>query len=238
MGSRFVFLGAGACGGGRAGACCFCAPACALSGWVAWGLRSCFAVVCLVCRFRLACGFLGCARRVGVLGFVVGACAGVLPVVFGLCCRWRWLPALCGRCLVLLLVPGRWPASCLCGLSFLLFAFVCCWRSLVLGALLVAVVVARGCCGLGLVWCVWVGVPGSAVVLFVSAAVACLAGWGWRACLLVLLSWFCLFVRCVVAAAWGVFGAFFCSVRFGFVAPPALEVACRLVLAVGGVITL
>jgi hypothetical protein len=113
----------------------------------------------LLCRFRLACGFLGCARRVGVLGFVVGACAGVLPVVFGLCCRWRWLPALCGRCFVLLLVPGRWPASCLCGLSFLLFAFVCCWRSLVLGALLVAVVVARGCCGLGLVWCVWVGRP-------------------------------------------------------------------------------
>ena len=41
-----------------------------------------------------------------------------------------------------------------------------------------------------------------------------------------------------LAAAWGVFGAFFCSVRFGFVAPPALVVAYRLVFAVGGFFTL
>ena len=120
-----------------------------------------------------------CSARC-VLGFVVGACAGVLPVVFGFCCCWRWLPALCGRGLVWLLVPGRWPASCLCGLSFLLFASVCCWRSLGLGVLLVAVVVVRGCCGLGLGWCVWVGVPGLAVVWFLPLLLALSVGVGGR----------------------------------------------------------
>ena len=172
-----------------------------------------------------------------VLGVVVGACAGVLLVVVGFCCCWRWLLALCGRCLVWRLGPGRGLASCLCGLSFLLFASVCCCRSLVLGALLVAVVVVRGCCGLGLGWGAgWGAGAGRGVVRSCRCCLPCRLG---LACvspgagvlvLLVCAVCGCCCVGCVCA--------FFCSVRFGFVAPPALEAACRLVMAVGGVITL
>ena len=210
-------------------------------------------VVCLAFRWSglwVACVWLAAG---GLLGLVrcglcwaarLGACAGVLLVVFcllrlwwrWLCrCCWRWLPALCGRGLVWLLVPGRWPASCLCGLSFLLFAFVCCWRSLGLGVLLVAVVVVRGCCGLGLGWCVWVGAPGLAVVWFLPLLLALPVGVGGR------VSWcWCLGVGCLCGGWLLLRGV--CLVRssalfrFGFVAPPALEVAYRLVLAVGAVL--
>ena len=185
-------------------------------GWLAgfWAVLG--ALRAGLCGGRLcwcfACGvwlLLLLALAAGLVRAGLGVAAGAGALARFLSVR-AFLPALCVCVLLAVLGARRAACCCRCGARVLWF-----------GAGVVCVGGGAGVgCGL------------------VSAAVACLAGWGWRACLLVLVSWFCLFVRWVVAAAWGVFGAFFCSVRFGFVAPPALEVAYRLVLAVGAVITL
>ena len=186
-----------------------------------------WSVLCVACVWLAVCGFLGLARGFSCWAARVGACAGALLVVFCLrrllwrwVCRWcwRWLAALCGRCLVSLLGLARWPRCCsavawLAGLLLGLCVAGGLWCLAPLRVLVCAGAVF-GCLGVRVG-----GVPVSALFVLVFAAAACRVGGCWRACLLVVVSWFWLFfLRCVVVAAWGCVFAFCVSLPFGFVA--------------------
>ena len=189
---------------------------------------SCFSVVLLAGRLRLAGGLLGLFRCGLCWAARLGACAGVLLVGFCLLrlwgrwlCRWcwRWLPALGGRCLVSLLGLGRCP-RCRSVVVWLAGFLLGLWVSLAVGGAWRRCVfllarglwsLACGACGCGcLCW------PSFGLLsrLLLASSVG-----GLRACSLVLVSWSWLFCAVCGGSAWGCGCAFCFSLRFGFVAP-------------------